>query len=140
MLADVLMGGNIIHDLGYLESGLTYSFVQLAICDQMVDWIKAFFRGIEVNDETLALDVIASVGPSGSYLGTKHTRKHFKETWYPDLFERGIYADWQQKGSMSLAERAGERVQKILDDHQPEPLPSDIQAKLREIVQGAEQK
>lgn len=138
MLADVLMGGNIIHDLGYLESGLTYSFVQLAICDQMVDWIKAFFRGIEVNDETLALDDIASVGLSGSYLGTKHTRKHFKETWYPDLFERGIYADWQQKGSMSLAERAGERVQKILDEHQPEPLPSDIQAKLREIVKRAE--
>ena len=99
ILADVLMGGNIIHDLGYLESGLTYSFAQLTICDQIVDWVKTFFKGIEVNDETLALDDIAKNGINGSYLGTKHTRKHHKETWYPDLFERGIYADWERKGS-----------------------------------------
>lgn len=134
ILADVLMGGNIIHDLGYLESGLTYSFVQLAICNQIVDWVKTFFKGIEVNDETLALDDIAKVGANGSYLGTKHTRKHHKETWYPDLFERGIYKDWERKGSKPLAERARERVETILNDHQPEPLPDDARMKISEIV------
>jgi trimethylamine--corrinoid protein Co-methyltransferase len=87
ILADTLMGGNIIHDLGYLESGLTYSFAQLTICNQIVDWVKTFFEGIEVNDETLALDDIANNGIKGSYLGTEHTRKHYKETWYPDLFQ-----------------------------------------------------
>ena len=135
-----MMGGNIIHDLGYLESGLTYSFAQLTICNQIVDWVKAFFKGIEVNDETLALDDIARNGINGSYLGTKHTRKHHKETWYPDLFERGIYADWERKGSKSLAERAAERVQEILDNHQPEPLAEEINARLREIVNHAEAK
>ncbi len=140
ILADVLMGGNIIHDLGYLESGLTYSFAQLTICNQIVDWVKTFFKGIEVNDETLALDDIAKNGIKGSYLGTKHTRKHHKETWYPDLFERGIYADWERKGSKPLAERAAERVQEILDNHQPEPLTEEIKARLREIVNNAEAK
>lgn len=138
MLADVVLGGNIIHDLGYLESGLTYSFAQLAICDQMVDWIKTFFKDIEVNDETLALDEIARIGAGGSYLASKHTRKHFKETWYPDLFERGIYADWKQKGGKSLGERAAEWVTKILDGHKPDPLPDDILARLHEVVKRAE--
>ncbi|MDI6769551.1 MAG: trimethylamine methyltransferase family protein [Anaerolineales bacterium] len=138
MLADVLLGGNIVHDLGYLESGLTYSFAQLAVCDQIVSWIKAFTSEIEVSDETLALDEIAAVGPGGNYLATKHTKKHFRETWYPQLFERGTYADWVQKGSKTLIERASERVQKILAEHLPEPLPEDVKARLREIVKRAE--
>jgi trimethylamine--corrinoid protein Co-methyltransferase len=96
--------------------------------------VKAFFKGIEVNDETLALDDIVKVGANGSYLGTKHTRKHHKETWYPDLFERGIYKDWERKGSKPLAERAAERVQEILANHQPEPLAEEIKARLSQIV------
>jgi len=138
ILADVLQGGNIIHDLGYLESGLTFSFAQLAICDQIVDWIKAFLGDLEVSDETLALDVIAAMAPGGSYLTSRHTKQHFHDTWYPDLFERGTYPDWVKKGSQNLVERASERVQKILQEHQPEPLPEETRKRLREIVQQAE--
>ena len=138
LMAEVLMGGNIVHDLGYLESGLTFSFSQLAICDQMVNWVKAFFSPVEVNNATLALDVVAQVGPGGQYLKHKHTRQHYREHWYPDLFERGNYADWQQKGGQTLVERAAARVQKLLDEHVPEPLPEDVKARLREIVVRAE--
>ncbi len=137
MMAEVLMGGNIVHDLGYLESGLTFSFAQLAICDQMASWVKAFFSPVEVNDETLALNVITEVGPGGQYLKHKHTRAHFREHWYPDLFERGNYTDWAQKGSQTLGERAATRVQKILDEHHPQPLPDAVRARLRQIVQQA---
>jgi len=137
MMAEVLMGGNIVHDLGYLESGLTFSFAQLAICDQIASWVKAFFSPVEVNDETLALNVIAEVGPGGQYLKHKHTRAHFRQHWYPDLFERGNYADWDQKGSLTLGERAAARVQKILVEHHPEPLSDDVKAGLRQIVERA---
>ncbi len=137
MMAEVLMGGNIVHDLGYLESGLTFSFAQLAICDQMANWVKAFFSPVEVNDETLALHVITEVGPGGQYLKHTHTRTHFREHWYPDLFERGNYTDWTQKGSQTLGERAATRVQKILDEHHPQPLPDAVRARLRQIVQQA---
>jgi len=135
ILASALMGGNIIHDLGYLESGLTYSFAQLAICDQIVDWVKTFFKGIEVNDETLALDEVAKIGVEETFLKTKHTRKHYKETWYPDLFERGNYSDWARKGKKPLVERAAEHVQEILKNHQPTPLPNDIQVQFRKIIE-----
>ena len=138
MLADVFLGGNLIHDLGYLESGLTYSFAQLAICEQMVDWIKGFFRDAEISGETLALDEIAHVGPGGNYLSSRHTRRHMRETWYPTLFERGTYPDWEGKGGKTLGERAAERVSSILATHQPEPLPEDVRARLREIVRRAE--
>jgi trimethylamine--corrinoid protein Co-methyltransferase len=135
ILVDVLMGGNIIHDLGYLESGLTYSFIQLAICDQIVDWVKTFFKGIEVNDETLALDDVLKVGVNETFLKTKHTREHYKNYWYPGLFERGNYSDWEKKGGKSLAARASIHVQEILNSHHPEPLSDDIQMQIKKIVE-----
>lgn len=139
ILADVLMGGNIIHDLGYLESGLTYSFAQLAICDQIVDWVKAFFKGIEVNEETLALGEVAKVDLDDTFLKTKHTRKHYKNSWYPGLFERGNYPDWEKKGSTTLGERAAAHVEEILDSHQPETLPEEIRKQIRKIVERREE-
>lgn len=133
-----LSGGQITHDVGYLESGLTYSLVQLAICDDIVSWLRAFGKGIEVNDETLALDVIAEAGPDGGYLHTKHTLDHFRERWYPDLFERDTYEGWQGRGGENLAERAATKVKTILEEHRCEPLPDDTAAELQRIVRRAE--
>lgn len=134
ILADTMLGGEIIHDLGYLESGLTFSFAQLAICAEIVSWVKAFQREIDVSSEALALEVIEKVGPGGKYLAHPHTRRHYREYWYPTLFERGNYADWMQRGGLSLAERAARRVEQILEQHRPEPLPAEVQARLQEIL------
>jgi trimethylamine--corrinoid protein Co-methyltransferase len=138
LLAETLVGGNIIHDLGYLESGLTFSLAQLVICEEMIGWIAEFVKGIEVSDETLALDVIAQVGPEGQYLATEHTRRHFREIWSPKLFERDDHKTWQGKGSKTLGQRATERVAVILEQHRPEPLPEDVRMQLRRIVERAE--
>ncbi len=86
LVVETLAGGNIIHDLGYLESGLTFSFAQLVLCDEIVSWIKAFTKEFEVSDETLALDVIAELGADGDFLNTDHTLKHFQGTLVPDSF------------------------------------------------------
>jgi len=92
LLSESLVGGNIIHDVGYLESGLTFSFSQLAICDDIIGWIESFMRGVEVSEDTLALDIIKEAGPDGDYLATEHTRNHFRDIWYPNLFERETYS------------------------------------------------
>jgi trimethylamine--corrinoid protein Co-methyltransferase len=134
LLFETLTGSDLIHDLGYLESGLTFSFSHLVICDEIVNWIKAFTKDVEVTEETLALDVIAEVGPEGNYLKTEHTRKHYKERWYPNLFERDTYDSWHGKGGKILNERAGDRANLILAEHKPEPLPSQIKEKLKGIV------
>jgi trimethylamine--corrinoid protein Co-methyltransferase len=63
--------------------------------------------------------------------------QHFRDHWYPTLFERGTFDQWSQKGSQTLGERAAQRVEKLLQTHLPEPLPFDIKNKLHEIVAQA---
>ena len=138
LMAETLGGANLIHDLGYLESGLTGSLAQLVLCDEIVGWVKHFVAPVEVSDETLALDLIDEIGPDGQFLDTEHTMAHFREHWYPTVFDRHNYDRWQAAGCKSLAEQAAERVSKILAEHQPEPLPEDIARKVKAIVQRAE--
>ncbi len=90
-----------------------------------------------MNDESLALDVIAEVGPEGQFLNTEHTLKHFRERWYPSLFDRATYESWQEKGGKTLTERAAEKIDQILEEHKPEPLPNQVRENLRKIVQRA---
>jgi trimethylamine--corrinoid protein Co-methyltransferase len=138
LIIDALDGGHIVHDLGYLESGLTGSLAQLVICDEIVSWLGHFVRGLEINDETLALDLIDKVGPDGQFLDSDHTLRHFRELWYPSLFDRNNYDGWLAKGGQTLAERAAERVATILAEHKPEPLPGDAAQAVHAIVERAE--
>jgi trimethylamine--corrinoid protein Co-methyltransferase len=125
---------SIIHDLGYLESGLTYSFVPLVLCAEIVSWIKAFARDFEVNEETLALDVIAQLGPDGDFLNTDYPLNHFRERWYPTHFERANDDSWLEKGGKNFTQRAAEAIDRILAGHKPDLLPAQTKAKLHEIV------
>jgi trimethylamine--corrinoid protein Co-methyltransferase len=138
LLIMTLAGANLIHDLGYLESGLTTSLAQIVNCDEIVSWIKHFMAGIEINDETLALDLIDKLGPDGQYMDTEHTFAHFRERWYPRIFERDNYDNWLVRGGKSLTERASERVSEILAEYKPELLPEDIRNKVHAIVRRAE--
>lgn len=138
LMTDALCGGNIVHDLGYLESGLSGSLAQLVICDEILGWLEHFVRGVEINDETLALDLIDTVGPDGQFLDSEHTLKHFRERWYPSLFERDNYNNWLARGGKTLGQRAAERVDTILAEHKPDPLPEDVARAVHAIVERAE--
>ena len=137
LLTETLGGGNLIHDLGYLESGLTFSFPQLVICSEIVSWIKAFVNCIEISDEMLALDLIAEFRDQGPYLGSEHTRKNFRRRWYPDLFERADYETWLERGGQDLGERATSRVKELLEQHEPERLPKDVEQRLEGVIARA---
>jgi trimethylamine---corrinoid protein Co-methyltransferase len=136
LLYDAVAGSQIVHDVGYLESGMTGSLAQIVICDEIITWVKRALKPVEINDETLALDLIDEVGPDGQYLNTEHTLRHFRQQWHPNLFDRNNYQGWEKKGSKSLAERAAERVEEILSTHKPERLREDIQQALRASVQN----
>jgi trimethylamine--corrinoid protein Co-methyltransferase len=137
LMVETLNGANLIHDLGYLESGLSGSLAQLVICDEIVGWLDHLVRPLEINEETLALDLIDEKGPEGHYIETDHTMAHFREHWYPDLFERGDCVTWEAQGGHSLRKRAVARVNTLLEEHQPESLPEDVQRQISAIVQGA---
>jgi trimethylamine---corrinoid protein Co-methyltransferase len=111
---------------------------QLAICNEILSWLEAFMKGIEISDETLCLDLIDKIGPEGQYLDCQHTLDNFRNRWYPNLFDRSSYDGWKAKGGKSLGERAVEEVDRILEEHKPEPLPKDIAKAIRKVTQDAE--
>ena len=140
LMITALSGGHIVHDLGYLESGLCYSLAQLAICDEVLGWIEHSLQEVDVSDEALAVDLIDEVGPDGQFLDSKHTLKHFRDRWYPTLSDRQNYDNWQAQGAKTLEQRAAERVEKILAAHKPEPLPEDIAQNIKAIIRRAEER
>jgi trimethylamine--corrinoid protein Co-methyltransferase len=137
LLLEALCGAQLIHDVGYLESGLLNSLEQIVICDELINYVKRVMTGLEINEETLGLNTIDQVGPHGDFLSTEHTLRHFKEDWYPELFDREIFDKWITAGGTTLRQRARERVQEILESHEPEPLPKDVQKKIDAIVNRA---
>lgn len=140
LMVEALGGANLIHDLGYLESGLCGSLAQLVICHEIVGWLEHFMAPVEISPETLALDLIDRIGPDGQFLDTEHTLTHFRAHWYPTVFERGIYEQWREAGGKTLAERAAAYVDNILAEHKPEPLPADMLQAIRAVVRRAEER
>ncbi len=134
LTVETFSGSHMIHDLGYLESGLTFSFEQLLLCNEIVSWLKAYTSEIEVSDESLAVDVIAQLGPEGDFLSTDHTLSHFKERWYPSSFERATYEKWAKRGERSFSSRAREQIEEILADHEVEPPPANSLNQIKSIV------
>jgi len=140
MLIAALSGGNLVHDVGYIDNGLTASLQMLVSMDEVAGLVKRIMGGIEVSDETMAIDVIDAVGPAGHFLSIDHTYRHFKENWFPKLFDRTTYETWRANGSLTLGERAAARAREILETYQPEPLPQDVHVVLDGIIAGAERR
>jgi trimethylamine--corrinoid protein Co-methyltransferase len=135
LMTSLLHGANIIHDVGFMDSGLQYSLQILAIANDILGFLRAATRGVEVNDETLALDVIEELGPTGSFLEHDHTLRHYKEPFYSQLADKNQYSLWLEQGGKTMEARAAEMVDTILGEHQPEPLPEDVQVAIKKIVQ-----
>jgi trimethylamine--corrinoid protein Co-methyltransferase len=137
ILLETMAGAQMAHDVGYLDSGMTNSIEQVVICDELIGYTRHFIKDVEVNDETLALDVIDKIGPDGNFMAAKHTRQHYKDDWVPQLFERRNYETWQKDGSKSMRQRAQEKALEILANYQPEPLAEDVIRQLDKIVAEA---
>jgi trimethylamine--corrinoid protein Co-methyltransferase len=129
-LMAALSGANLVHDVGFTEAANSASLELIAATDEFIGLIGSIMNGIEVTPDTLALEVIDQVGPGGSYLGEKHTVRHFRENWFPTLLNRHNYEQWSARGGLSLGDRANERVRHILREHQPEPLAPEVVAEL----------
>ncbi len=112
---------------------------QAVIGNEICSFINRILQGIEVNPDTLAVDVIREIGPGGEYLTHDHTAKHFRsEQWDAELGNRLTRDHWEEKGAMDIRARARDKFKKILATHQPKPLAPDVQKKLQHIVDQAE--
>jgi trimethylamine--corrinoid protein Co-methyltransferase len=134
-----LAGGNMIHDVGYIEQGLTSSMEMMVASDEIIDMVKRILRGIPVSDETMALDVMEAVGPGGHYLEQDHTYNRFKtEIWRPKLLDRLNWENWTQAGSKRYGERVHDRVIEILEAETEPLLDEGMFKELRRICELAD--
>ena len=130
-----LSGSNFIHHAaGMLENMNTVAAEQFVIDNDILGMAMRVVRGIEVSDETLALDVIDRVGPGGHFLMSEHTIQHMRsEFYYPSaVVDRQGWEMWQQAGALDARERAKEIARDILVNHRPVPLNPAVESWIRE--------
>lgn len=133
-----LAGANVIYGLGMLEMGITFDLAQLVLDNEIAAMIMHSLKGIPVNDETLAVDVIRQLGIGQDYLAHETTFKYMRSQSQVDLIDRKMREDWTAAGSKDLYQRAHEKMIDILETYEPPPLPEDVRAGLRAIVTEAE--
>jgi trimethylamine--corrinoid protein Co-methyltransferase len=130
-LSDMLLGAGLLHGSRIL------SYEMLLMDSEIWSIMHAMFQGIVVNPETLALDVIRSVGPGGSFLGQRHTRQHMREHWQPTLIDRRPYDQWEQnKDGARLW--ALQKAQQILQEYHPTAIDAQAAAELGKIIRQVE--
>jgi trimethylamine--corrinoid protein Co-methyltransferase len=133
-----LAGANQIYGAGMIESGVTFDFGQLVMDNEFAKMIKHVVAGIAVDDETLAVEDIAGVGPFGDFLSLDATLKHMRELSQPEVLDRRVREDWEARGASDLATRARARALELIDTHEPLPLDADVAKQIRGIIEAAD--
>ena len=105
--------GTLVHDVGYLESGLQSSCESIVFGNAAIGWAKAFMKDVPVDDEALALGEITEVGPGGNFLSRKYTRAHSRDFWYDDLFDHAVFDRWVAGGRHTMLDRVKARVTEL---------------------------
>ena len=118
----------VLHAAGILSSFNCFSPEKFVIDDEVLSGIRAARRPIEVDEETLALDVVKAAGPGGTVLGHAHTRKHARDGIRKTIMNRAPYETWRSLGSQDLATAAGARVTELLESYEP---PDDLDPVVR---------
>jgi trimethylamine---corrinoid protein Co-methyltransferase len=140
-LLDMLCGSNLTHDAGYQGFGLAASLEQIVVVDEFVSMNRRLLSGIEVNDETLALDAIADVGPGGEFISHRHTRRFCREAqWRPTVLSRASQANWEKDGRADLNERARRKALAVLASHEVAELPQSVSEAMDALILEYEQK
>ncbi len=126
----------VLHSAGILESYNTACYEKFIVDDEICGMVKRIKKGLEVNEETLAHDVIKEVGPGGHYLAQMHTFNHYKtEFYYANVSDRMSYDPWLNKGSNEAMHVANKRYKDILKEYEAPELPSDIDKDLRNCIE-----
>jgi len=131
VMSDMLLG------VGLLHGSRIWSYAQMMMDCEIFSIVHKVMQGIAVDDETLALEAIAAVGPGGNYLSQKHTLKHMRDVFLPQFMDRRPYNVWETTKD-NAADWALEKARKVLAEHRPDPLDPKLSAEMAKIVAGLE--
>ncbi len=125
-LSSALSGANLVHDAGsWIDHGSLVSPSFMVLVNEVLHMVNQYMRGIPVNEETLALEMIDRVGPGGHYLNEDHTMNHFRDVWYSKIFDRSIYDVWHKQGAKRFEERLRQQTLEAMN-HKPAALSPEI--------------
>ncbi len=127
-------GTNLVHDIGYLEAGLSSSPEMMVFTCEVIGMLRRFGEGITIDEENLAQDVIHAVGPGGNFLAEDHTLRHFREFWQPTLFTRQRFAGMQEQGAARLGHRLREKTVELMNGASGAQLPGSLQQEVDYIL------
>ncbi len=129
-LSAAAVGSGLVHDCSsWMDHGSLVSPAFMVLVNEILHNVNQYMKGVPVTDETLAIDLIDQVGPGGHYLDKDHTFKHFRNIRYSELFDRSIYADWEEEGGRRFEERLRDQTEKAMA-HKPAPLPPEVAEEL----------
>ncbi|MDI6769566.1 MAG: trimethylamine methyltransferase family protein [Anaerolineales bacterium] len=131
-MSDMLLG------VGLLHGSRIWSYAQMMMDCEIFSIIHKTMQGIVVDDETLALDTIAAVGPGGNFLTQKHTLKHMRDVFLPQFMDRRPYNEWEAKKD-DARDWALAKARKTLAGHQPDPLDRKLSAEMARIIKSIEE-
>ena len=139
ILLSSLSGATLVHDIGFLDCADLGSLEMLVMSDEIITMTRRIMRGIEINRETLMLDLINEIGPSGEYVTAEETVKRCRtEISNLKLMDRNPWTVWEKKGSMTMFNRIRDHLNAILETHVPLPVPEGVEAKIEAILSAAE--
>jgi trimethylamine--corrinoid protein Co-methyltransferase len=136
-LLGALSGGTLLHDVGYLESGLLCTYEGLIMGDDLAGYARAFIKEAPVDDTTLLLDEVEAIGPGGSYLGRPLTRKQCRELYRSELFDGSNFSQWQASGAHTLGDRVRARTIELLAADREPVVDAQAVADLAALVEQA---
>jgi trimethylamine---corrinoid protein Co-methyltransferase len=136
-----LAGADELSGIGEMDAGVMGSYAQMVIDNDIVSSVHRVLRGFDVNEDSLALDVIKSVmGGNRTFVAEEHTVKYLRsgEILISNLSERRSFDIWDSTGRNGLLERAQEKVEQVFSDHKVQPLSNEQEKELDVIMDAAE--
>jgi len=138
ILLALLSGENLVHDVGYMGSGMISSMELILFCDELIGMHRKAAEGLKVDDQTLALDTVRGVGAGGHFLAEEHTLNHCREIWMPSLLNREPLEHWKAAGSDSLFTSLNKRVREVFAAHEVSPLEPAVRREMDKILDKRE--
>jgi len=140
LLTSYLSGANLVHDVGYIDSGVNASLESLVMNDEIIAMVRQVGKGIKTDEEHLALKIIDEVGPAGEYITHDHTYEHWRDWFLPKLMDRSDWETWHDEGATTMLDRVNAETQRLLDTYEPEPIDEKIKAELKKIIEDADKR
>lgn len=137
LLTSALSGVHyLMHGLGVLESYLTLSYAQFVLDLELLAMVRHILQPVVINEDTLALEAIAAVGPGGHFLDAAHTLARFREAHFqPAISIRRPFEQWQEQGQTTALERAATRCQELLASYEKPGMDTAVASQLHDYVQ-----